>query len=312
MNTSPSRAFIMGGLLLNLACSLTIVFLNKWLYSRIKFPNITLTCIHFMTTSLGLVLCHFFGVFQPKKLPLRPIVPLSLTFCGFVVFTNLSLQSNTVGTYQLAKALTTPLIIFVQSQFYGQTFSKAIKATMIPIVFGIFLNSCFDIKFNIKGTLFALCGVVVTSMYQILVGSKQKELEANSMQLLYYQAPLSSAMLLCIIPFFEPLTGAHGTLNQNFDSETMYLVLLSACTAFFVNLTIFFIIGSTSPVTYNMFGHLKFCLTLLIGSIIFKEPIRSLQFLGILITLTGIFSYTYLKLKLSAKTKKYSDSGEKV
>ena len=79
----------------------------------------------------GLVLCHFFGVFQPKKLPLRPIVPLSLTFCGFVVFTNLSLQSNTVGTYQLAKALTTPLIIFVQSQFYGQTFSKAIKATMV-------------------------------------------------------------------------------------------------------------------------------------------------------------------------------------
>ena len=29
-------------------------------------------------------------------------MPLALSFCGFVVFTNLSLKYNTVGTYQVA------------------------------------------------------------------------------------------------------------------------------------------------------------------------------------------------------------------
>ena len=33
---------------------------------------------------------------------------------------------------------------------------------------GIFLNSYYDIKFNVKGTVFALIGVVVTSLYQIV------------------------------------------------------------------------------------------------------------------------------------------------
>jgi len=158
------------------------------------------------------------------------------------------------------------------------------------------MNSYYDIKFNFLGTFFAIAGVLVTAMYQILVGSKQKELGTNSMQLLYYQAPLSSVMLLCIIPFFEPLTGENGTLNQSWSTDSLILVSLSGCVAFLVNLSIFWIIGNTSPVTYNMFGHFKFCLTLLGGYILFNDPVQASQFFGILITLSGIASYTYLKL----------------
>jgi len=294
---TESKVLVSLVLILNLCCSLTIVFLNKWLYTRVHFPNITLTCIHFMITSLGLFICHLIGVFQPKKLPIKPILPLSLTFCGFVVFTNLSLQNNTIGTYQLAKALTTPLIIFIQSKFFGFTFSNSIKATMIPISIGVFMNSYYDIKFNFQGTFFALSGVIVTALYQILVGSKQKELETNSMQLLYYQAPLSSVMLMFIIPFFEPLFGVDGTLNQKWTLEACLLVALSGCVALMVNLTIFWIIGNTSAVTYNMFGHFKFSLTLIGGFLLFADPIQTFQLVGILITLSGIFTYTYLKLK---------------
>ena len=68
----------------------------------------------------------------------------------------------------------------------------------------------------------------------------------------------------------------------------MYLlVLCSAFVAFFINLTIFWIIGNTSPVTYNMFGHFKFCVTLLGGYTIFHDPIQMNQLFGILITLAG-------------------------
>jgi len=42
------------------------------------------------------------------------------------------------------------------------------------------------------------------------VSEKQLELQANSMQLLYYQAPLSATLLMPVIPFVEPLFSDHG------------------------------------------------------------------------------------------------------
>ncbi len=38
----------------------------------------------------------------------------------------------------------------------------------IPVIFGIFLNSYYDVKFNVLGTMYAAAGVLVTSVYQIV------------------------------------------------------------------------------------------------------------------------------------------------
>lgn len=284
------------GLLLNLFCSMCIVFLNKWVYTVIRFPNITLTCIHFAATFFGLCICHYTNLFKPKRLQIIQVFPLSLTFCGFVVFTNLSLQSNTVGTYQLFKVLTTPAIIIIQSYFYNTEFETRIKLTLLPIMLGVFINSYYDLKFNIEGTVFAMCGVVVTAAYQILVGTKQKELQANSMQLLYYQAPISSLLLLPLIPIFEPAFAAGGIFGERWTSGALGLVATTAVIAFLVNITIYWIIGNTSPMTYNMFGHFKFCVTLIGGYLIFQDPVQINQLFGITVTLIGIFSYTHFKM----------------
>ncbi|GFN88875.1 solute carrier family 35 member e3 [Plakobranchus ocellatus] len=222
------------------------------------------------------------------------MLPLALSFCGFVVFTNLSLESNTVGTYQIIKTLTTPCIIAIQTYFYGRKFSFNVKLTLIPITLGVFLNSVYDIKFNFIGIVYASVGVLITSLYQVWVGEKQSELQVNSMQLLYYQAPLSAFLLLFVIPFFEPLDAFHGVFF-NWPYEALAAVTASACVAFSVNLSIFWIIGNTSPVTYNMIGHLKFCMTLLGGYLLFHDPIQALQLMGILCTVAGVVAYTHIK-----------------
>ena len=38
----------------------------------------------------------------------------------------------------------------------------------IPIAVGVFLNSYYDVKFNIIGIVFASIGVFVTSLYQVV------------------------------------------------------------------------------------------------------------------------------------------------
>ncbi|CAH2277866.1 solute carrier family 35 member E3 [Pelobates cultripes] len=285
---------IAAGLLVNLLSSICIVFVNKWIYIHYGFPNMSLTLVHFVVTWLGLYICQTFGVFCPKSLPASKVLLLALSFCGFVVFTNLSLQNNTIGTYQLAKVMTTPVIILIQTLWYGKSFNLKTKLTLVPITLGVFLNSYYDVKFNMLGMVFAALGVLVTSLYQVWVGTKQHELQVNSMQLLYYQAPMSSAMLLSIVPFFEPVVGEGGIFGP-WSVTAIVMVLFSGVIAFTVNLSIYWIIGNTSPVTYNMFGHFKFCITLIGGYILFKDPLSLNQALGIFCTVFGILAYTRIK-----------------
>ncbi|RXM36513.1 Solute carrier family 35 member E3 [Acipenser ruthenus] len=165
-----SNSRIVTGLVANLLSSICIVFINKWIYVHYGFPNMSLTLIHFVVTWLGLYVCQKLDVFAPKRLQPTKIILLALSFCGFVVFTNLSLQNNTIGTYQLAKAMTTPVIIVIQTAYYKKTFSTKIKLTLIPITLGVLLNSYYDVKFNFLGILFATLGVFVTSLYQVVSG----------------------------------------------------------------------------------------------------------------------------------------------
>lgn len=118
-------------LLFNVVNSILIVLLNKWVYVHVGFPNITLTCLHFTVTFLGLYICQRLNVFQVKSVPLRDILPLAFSFCGFVVFTNLSLENNTVGTYQVAKVMTTPCVIMIQMLVYGKKFTMPVKLTLV-------------------------------------------------------------------------------------------------------------------------------------------------------------------------------------
>lgn len=135
-----SRARVSASILLNLVSAISIVFLNKLLYVRHGFPSMTLTLLHFAMTSLGLQICAWMDVFSPKRLVLKQVLPLSASFCGFVVFTNLSLQNNVVGTYQLAKAMTTPTILLIQAVVYNKPSSTEVKLTVVS-TFSFSINS---------------------------------------------------------------------------------------------------------------------------------------------------------------------------
>ncbi|XP_067009398.2 solute carrier family 35 member E3 isoform X2 [Anabrus simplex] len=281
-------------LLFNIVCSIVIVLLNKWVYVNIGFPNITLTLFHFIVTFLGLHICQKWNMFHVKSAGIKDMLPLASTFCGFVVFTNLSLERNTVGTFQLAKSMTTPCIIAIQMFLYKKRFSLRVKLTLIPITLGVFLNFYYDLQFNFLGTLYAILGVIVTSFYQVLVSQKQHELQMDAMQLLYYQAPISALMLLVLVPFLEPF---NETFMREWTLADIGMVLTSCVVAFFVNISIYWIIGNTSPLTYNMVGHLKFCLTVLGGVLLFEDPLHVNQGVGILLTVIGITAYAHVKLK---------------
>ena len=131
----PSTLFIVFGCGVNIASSVLVVLVNKYIYEYYGFPNMALTCVHFIVTFLGLLVCQQFKLFQFKRLPIIKMIPLSLTFCGFVVFTNLSLQYNTVGTYQIIKFMTSPCVMLISYIFYKTHYSNRVKLTLVCLKF---------------------------------------------------------------------------------------------------------------------------------------------------------------------------------
>jgi len=254
-----------------------------------------------------LYLSYLLRIFDRKHIPFGEVLLLSITFTGSVIFPNFSLQHNSIGTYQLAKTLITPLVMIIHTNFYDKQYSAKMKFTNIPIILGVLVNSYFDLSFTHQGVIYAGLGVAVTAVYQILVQAKQKEYGISSMQLLFYQAPVSTIMLLILIPFLEPPYGDGGILTIEYTREITALVCTTSFVAFFINLTVYWIIGNTSPVAYNMFGHFKFVMTLLFAAFIFKNDISRNQVYGIALTFIGLVMYTKFKLQENALMAKKNE-----
>lgn len=98
-------------LVLNIAVVVGIVMANKLVFTHFKFNFGTLlTVIHFVVTSVGLELGKLVGWIPRKQVQWWRVIPLSVSFCGFVVLTNLSLQYNSVGFYQVPNLMVHALL----------------------------------------------------------------------------------------------------------------------------------------------------------------------------------------------------------
>lgn len=83
-------------------------------------------------------------------------------------------------------------------------------------------------------------------------------------------------------------------------------ILLSCLIAVLVNFSTFLVIGKTSPVTYQVLGHLKTCLVLAFGYTLLHDPFTTRNILGILVAMVGMGLYSYF-CTLETK-KKHSPS----
>lgn len=231
-------------IILNLTSAIGIVMANKWVFSVEKFNFGTiLTCIHFLVTYIGLAGCAYFNVFTPKSINIKSVLPICFSFCGFVILTNLSLVYNSIGFYQIAKVGTMPTVMMIQIIFYEMHFSAAIKRCIALICFGVIVASATDVDVNLLGSIIAASACVSTSLYQIWIGTTQKDLGLDSMQLLYYQAPISGLLLIPLIPVLDDFP---KFLAFEWNTSAIIAISISAILAFFVNLSTFLIIGRFS------------------------------------------------------------------
>ncbi|ONM15874.1 Nucleotide/sugar transporter family protein [Zea mays] len=140
-----------------------------------------------------------------------------------------------------------------------------------------------------------------------LTNTIQKRLKVSSTQLLYQSAPYQAGILFATGPFVDQLLTDRSVFAHKYSAPVLGFIVLSCLIAVSVNFSTFLVIGTTSPVTYQVLGHLKTCLVLSFGYTLLHDPFTLRNILGILIAIFGMALYSYFSVR-EGKKKSANDA----
>ena len=235
--------------------------------------------------------------FTYAKAPIGSILPVAVGSLLSVAFMNLNLSYNSVGFYQLSKLACIPCTLFIQYLAYKQTVGSSIQLSLFIISLGVGYATVYDLSLNFVGFMFAICAIVATAVAQIFTNTYQKSLDCSAMQLLYLTSPIISLGMLIMCPFFDNIGELY---NYEYSSGCLFRICLSCFFALGVNISNYYVLGSTSPLTYQVLGHLKTVLILVLGFAMFNNPVDSRNIVGIVIAMAGVVLYTEIKRRQSS------------
>lgn len=290
---------VITGIVGNIVSVVGVVITNKYIVGVDGFNfMVLLSFLHFAFTTLGTRVLLYGKYFEYKDAAFSNVLPVSVGSLMSVAFMNLNLSHNSVGFYQLSKLVCIPVTLAIQYFAYKQSVSRLIQFTLAPILFGVGFATVYDVEVHAIGLIFASFAVVATAVAQIFTNTYQKSLDCNAMQLLYHSSPLIAVGMLLMSPWFDDL-GA--LMKYEFTTAGVFRIMLSCVFALGVNISNYLVLGKTSPLTYQVLGHLKTILILVLGFTVFNKPLDARNCLGITIAMIGVIAYTEIKRRQQVK-----------
>ncbi|KAK6926783.1 Sugar phosphate transporter domain [Dillenia turbinata] len=285
---------MIGALFLSVASSVSIVICNKALMSNLGFPfATTLTSWHLMVTFCTLHMAHRFNLFENKPIDMKTVTLFGILNGVSIGLLNLSLGFNSVGFYQMTKLAIIPFTVLLETIFLKKQFSQKIKFSLFLLLVGVGIASITDLQLNLLGSILSLLAIATTCVGQILTNTIQKRLNVTSTQLLYQSCPFQAAILFVSGPLVDQCLTKKNVFGYKYSPVVLSFIVLSCLIAVSVNFSTFLVIGKTSPVTYQVLGHLKTCLVLAFGYTLLHDPFTSRNIVGILIAILGMGLYSY-------------------
>ncbi|KAK3154674.1 hypothetical protein QOZ80_2BG0193740 [Eleusine coracana subsp. coracana] len=304
MTASGFQLGVIGSLTLSVASSVAIVICNKALISTLGFPfATTLTSWHLMVTFCTLHVAQRMHFFEPKAIDGHTVILFGLLNGTSIGLLNLSLGFNSIGFYQMTKLAIIPFTVMLETIFLKKRFSETIKFSLLVLLLGVGIASVTDLKLNLLGSILSALAIATTCVGQILTNTIQRKLKVSSTQLLYQSAPYQAAILFATGPFVDQFLTNRSVFAHKYTFPVVAFIILSCLIAVSVNFSTFLVIGTTSPVTYQVLGHLKTCLVLSFGYTLLHDPFTMRNVLGILVAIFGMALYSYFSVR-EGKTKK--------
>ncbi|XP_072965233.1 UDP-galactose transporter 1 [Typha angustifolia] len=288
--------------------NVTVIIMNKWIFQKLdfKFP-LTVSCVHFICSAVG----AYVAIKLLKIKPLievdpedrwRRIFPMSFVFCINIVLGNVSLRYIPVSFMQTIKSFTPATTVILQWLIWRKYFDWRIWTSLVPIVGGILLTSITELSFNVFGFCAALFGCLATSTKTILAESLLHSYKFDSINTVYYMAPFATMILAVPAILLEGTGVINWFYTHDSIFSTMVIIFSSGVLAFCLNFSIFYVIHSTTAVTFNVAGNLKVAVAVLVSWLIFRNPISAMNAVGCAVTLLGCTFYGYVRHMLSQQS----------
>ncbi|KAK9232886.1 hypothetical protein WN943_023134 [Citrus x changshan-huyou] len=273
-----------GALSLSVISSVSIVICNKALISSLGFTfATTLTSWHLLVTFCSLHVALWMKLFEHKPFDPRAVMGFGVLNGISIGLLNLSLGFNSVGFYQMTKLAIIPCTILLETLFFRKKFSRNIQLSLVILLVGVGIATVTDLQLNVLGSVLSLLAVLTTCVAQIVSSAKWDQMFSHGQNSF---ANISLNQLLSDDQY-------HPEEVQSFFNPTAFFIVLSCLISVSVNFSTFLVIGKTSPVTYQVLGHLKTCLVLAFGYVLLHDPFSWRNILGILIAVIGMVLYSY-------------------
>ncbi|XP_047317454.1 UDP-rhamnose/UDP-galactose transporter 4-like [Impatiens glandulifera] len=289
----------------NIVTSVGIIIVNKAVMATYGFTfATTLTGLHFATTTFMTIVLRRLGYIQTSHLPLSDLVKFVI-FANFsIVGMNVSLMWNSVGFYQIAKLSMIPVSCFLEVVLDKMRYSRDTNLSILLVLFGVGVCTVTDVSVNPKGFIAAIVAVWSTAMQQYYVHFLQRKYSLGSFNLLGHTAPVQAASLLLLGPFVDYWLTGKRVDAYNYSFTPLMFIFISCTIAIGTNLSQFICIGRFSAVSFQVLGHMKTILVLILGFIFFgKEGINLQVVLGMMIAILGMIWYGNASSKPGGKER---------
>jgi drug/metabolite transporter (DMT)-like permease len=284
--------------------NISTVVLNKaiYVYLDFKYP-FTLTAVHMAVNSLGSWIMVTF-LSEQLSIPVPSIdsrtywtrvLPLAGMFCLNIVLGNISLRWIPVSFMQTIKS-SVPACTLALQYLQGQGSPMETNLSIVIVVGGVILATFTEVNFNYIGFWTAMASSFVTAAMSVVSGILLST-KLNPITLLYFMAPASLVLLLPFVVAFE--SSSILSRPDLLSPFNLGILLLSGLIALTLNISQFFIIGYTSPLTFNVCGNLKVALSILVSVLIFRNQISFLNAFGCIGAILGCFWYSHIRLRSS-------------
>ncbi|KAJ9670908.1 hypothetical protein PVL29_027073 [Vitis rotundifolia] len=290
----------------NVVTSVGIIIVNKALMATYGFSfATTLTGLHFATTTLMTTVLRWLGYIQGSHLPVSELLRFVL-FANFsIVGMNVSLMWNSVGFYQIAKLSMIPVSCFLEVMLDKMRYSRDTKLSIALVLLGVAVCTVTDVSVNAKGFIAAFIAVWSTALQQYYVHFLQRKYSLGSFNLLGHTAPVQAASLLLLGPFLDYWLTNKRVDNYQYSLISVMFIILSCTIAVGTNLSQFICIGRFTAVSFQVIGHMKTILVLILGFLFFgKEGLNLHVVLGMIIAVVGMIWYGNASSKPGGKERR--------
>ncbi|XP_043722275.1 UDP-rhamnose/UDP-galactose transporter 6-like [Telopea speciosissima] len=290
----------------NVVTSVGIIIVNKALMATYGFSfATTLTGLHFATTTLMTLILRWLGYIQPSHLPLADLLKF-VFFANFsIVGMNVSLMWNSVGFYQIAKLSMIPVSCLLEVVLDKMRYSRDTKLSILVVLLGVGVCTVTDVSVNSRGFVAAFVAVWSTALQQYYVHFLQRKYSLGSFNLLGHTAPAQAASLLLLGPFLDYWLTNKRVDTYDYNVISTVFIMLSCTIAVGTNLSQFICIGRFTAVSFQVLGHMKTILVLILGFIFFgKEGLNLQVVLGMVIAVVGMIWYGNASSKPGGKERR--------